>query len=59
MIVAERRGDRGNVVVLQHRWNGQTLYTTYAHLSVINVIVGQQVAEGEQIGEVGETGNAS
>jgi murein DD-endopeptidase MepM/ murein hydrolase activator NlpD len=59
VIVAERRGDRGNVIVIKHVWNNQTLYTTYAHLSAITVKVGDTVSEGEKIGEVGATGNAT
>jgi murein DD-endopeptidase MepM/ murein hydrolase activator NlpD len=59
VIVAERRGDWGNVVVIKHQRNNQTLYTTYAHLSLITVKVGQQVKENEILGEVGATGNAT
>lgn len=39
VIVAERKGERGNVIVIKHQRNGQTLYTTYAHLSTIEVKV--------------------
>lgn len=59
VIVAEKRGDWGNVVVIKHQWNDETLYTTYAHLASISVKVGQQVKEGELIGDVGATGNAT
>ena len=59
VVVAERRGDRGNVVVLRHEWNNQILHTTYAHLSLITVRVGAKVEEGEKLGEVGDTGNAT
>jgi murein DD-endopeptidase MepM/ murein hydrolase activator NlpD len=59
VIVAEKRGDWGNVVVIKHQWNNQILYTTYAHLSSLGVKVGQQVKEGEVIGKVGATGNAT
>jgi hypothetical protein len=59
VIVAEQRGEWGKVIVIKHQRNGSTLYTTYAHLSEIDVKVGQQVKEGETIGKVGATGNAT
>ena len=59
VVVAEYKGDWGNVVVIKHWWNGQLLHTTYAHLSVINVEVGHLVQEGDKIGEVGDTGNTT
>ena len=46
----------GNVVIIQH---ADELYTLYAHLSKINVISGQNVIAGEQIGEVGQSGAAT
>lgn len=49
----------GNLVVIEHNLNGQSLYTLYAHLSKIDVIAGQTLAVGEKIGEVGMTGSAS
>jgi murein DD-endopeptidase MepM/ murein hydrolase activator NlpD len=45
----------GNVVVIRH---GDELYTLYAHLSRVEVYVGQQVRAGQKIGEVGQTGAA-
>ena len=59
VIVAGRKGDRGNVVVIKHVWNNQILYTTYAHLSHIDVEVGDVVEEGHLIGKVGDTGNTT
>ncbi|MGC8758179.1 MAG: peptidoglycan DD-metalloendopeptidase family protein [Caldisericaceae bacterium] len=50
----------GNVVVLQHTLdNGQVLYSQYAHLQQINVIVGEDVRRGQLIGTVGHSGNAT
>jgi murein DD-endopeptidase MepM/ murein hydrolase activator NlpD len=49
VIVADTRGDRGKVVVLKHERNNQILYTTYAHLSRIDVRVGDKVSEGKQL----------
>ncbi|MFJ9848762.1 M23 family metallopeptidase [Streptomyces sp. NPDC101150] len=46
----------GNAVVIQHE-NGT--YTQYAHLSQIQVQVGQQVVTGQQIGLSGSTGNST
>jgi len=36
-----------------------TLYSGYAHLSVVNVQEGQKAKKGEKIGEVGRTGTAT
>jgi hypothetical protein len=46
----------GNVVFVKHR-NGHE--TVYAHLSKVNVRVGQRVAQGDAIGMVGATGWAT
>jgi len=45
----------GNFIVLRH---ANDLYTLYAHLSRIDVVVGQKVQVGETIGAVGQTGAA-
>jgi murein DD-endopeptidase MepM/ murein hydrolase activator NlpD len=55
-------GFYGNIVVLEHPLSGapfDKLYTLYAHLSKIDVSIGQVVTTGEKIGEVGLTGTAS
>jgi len=46
----------GNVVVIRHT---NEMYTLYAHLSKINVKVGEEVKAGDQIGEVGQSGVAT
>lgn len=46
----------GNHVVVRHA-DGK--YTLYAHLSAVTVSVGQAVTAGQQIGNVGSTGNSS
>jgi murein DD-endopeptidase MepM/ murein hydrolase activator NlpD len=46
----------GNHVVVKHA-DGR--YTLYAHLSAITASVGQSVKAGQQIGNVGSTGNSS
>lgn len=48
----------GNVVVLEHWLGGEAFYTLYGHLHRVGVSVGQRVAAGEPIGEVGATGTA-
>lgn len=46
----------GNVVVIRH---ADEMYTLYAHLSKVNVKVGDVVKAGDQIGEVGQSGVAT
>ncbi len=49
-------GGYGNYVVIDHGDGTQTLY---GHLTTDNVSVGQSVAQGQQIGTVGNTGKAT
>jgi murein DD-endopeptidase MepM/ murein hydrolase activator NlpD len=44
---------RGNAVILDH---GRGIFTGYWHLSEIKVAIGQQVAAGDVVGIVGNTG---
>jgi murein DD-endopeptidase MepM/ murein hydrolase activator NlpD len=46
----------GNVILVQH---GNNTETVYAHLSRINVRVGEKVEQGQHIGAVGATGWAT
>jgi murein DD-endopeptidase MepM/ murein hydrolase activator NlpD len=48
----------GKAVVIKHDfgYKGETLYTTYAHMSEIIAVVGQHVETGDVIGRVGDTG---
>ena len=47
---------RGNTVIIDH---GLGLFTSYSHLSRIDVTVGQTVTQGQQIGAAGHTGLAT
>lgn len=46
----------GQYIVISHPNGTQTVY---AHLSNINVSVGQEVARGQKIGDMGSTGNST
>lgn len=52
-------GNWGNVIVIKHQWEWEIYYTVYAHLNAIYVSKGQVLKEGDIIGEVGDTGNAT
>lgn len=54
--IAKKSKTYGNVIVIRHS-NG--LETYYAHLSKINVVVGQEVFAGDKIGLGGNTGSRS
>ena len=44
--------------MITHYVNGSVWTTVYAHLSAIQVAVGQEVNKGEQIGRMGNTGRS-
>jgi len=46
----------GNIIVIDH---GQGFLTLYAHLSAMDVAVGDLVRSGDKIGEVGSTGRVT
>lgn len=56
VIFAGVNGGYGNLVKISHN-NGLSTY--YAHLSIINVAVGDNVKKGQLIGRVGSTGNST
>jgi len=56
VIFAGRFGGYGNCVRIAHANNFETLY---GHLSRISVKVGQEVAVGQKIGEIGSTGHST
>ena len=51
----------GNTVVIQHDfgYNGQPIFTLYAHLSALLVEEGERVEAGQVIGLIGNTGQVS
>lgn len=57
--VVSSGGPYGNKVIITHPEHPDQITTLYAHLNTINVVVGQQVVTGEQIGTVGTTGYAT
>lgn len=56
VIFAGVQNGYGNKVEIRH-WDGTISY--YAHMSTINVGLGQQVDAGEKVGEVGNTGRST
>jgi len=49
-------GGWGNVVIIQHKVQGASIYTQYAHLTTSYVSRGQAVGRRQIIGAVGDTG---
>lgn len=52
-------GGYGNVILLQHRIDGETWETAYAHLASMKVKAGDTVKQGQVIGVKGTTGNST
>lgn len=46
----------GNMIMIDHGYGFQSLY---AHLSALNVVCGQSVGQGQEIGAIGSTGRSS
>ena len=51
-------GGYGNFVLIEHPF-GDTVRTRYAHLSKISVDIGEYVKQGQEIGLMGQTGDAT
>ena len=51
----------GIAVAIRHDfdYNGKEVYTIYAHMDRVDVVVGQKVTAGQQIGIVGNTGKTT
>lgn len=56
VVGANYHREYGNLIVIDH---GMDLVTRYAHLSRMDVAVGQQVKQGQRIGAVGNTGRST
>lgn len=56
VVGANYHKEYGNLVVIDH---GVDLVTRYAHLSRMDVAIGQQVKQGQRIGAVGNTGRST
>ena len=58
---AEFDAEKGNLIKIKHlnNENGKIYYSYYAHLSKIEVEIGDKVSVGEKIGEAGSTGKAT
>lgn len=50
------KGTYGNLIMVDH---GNGYLTYYGHCSAIGVSVGQWVTQGEEIGQMGQTGRAT
>lgn len=56
VVLAKEMFYEGNCIIIDH---GERFYTTYMHLSKINVRLGQHIAKGAQIGLSGSTGRVT
>jgi murein DD-endopeptidase MepM/ murein hydrolase activator NlpD len=56
VVLADLLNIRGNTIVLEHGWG---LYTLYAHLTTINVSLGETVQVAQVIGTSGSTGRVT
>lgn len=52
-------GANGRYIIIEHTISGKTVYSFYAHLSSVNVSVGQSITKGTQIGVAGGSGYGS
>ena len=59
VIYAGWKSGYGKTVELKHIIHGKVFYTSYHHLSKIEVSEGQQVHQGERIGRMGATGKTT
>jgi murein DD-endopeptidase MepM/ murein hydrolase activator NlpD len=56
VVVASKRYYSGNAVIIDH---GEGIYSSYSHLSHIDVKVGQKVKRGDKLGLSGATGRVT
>lgn len=48
-----------NTISIKHKVNGKTIYSTYSHLSKIDVKAGQKISVNTKVWEVGSTWNST
>lgn len=53
------KNGRGQYIVIEHKINDRSIFSTYAHLESIRIEKGKIVAEGEEIATMWDTGNAT
>lgn len=58
VVLVETRGSSsyGNQVVLRHDWQGEPIFSRYAHLASVAVQTGDKLASGQVLGILGSTG---
>lgn len=49
----------GNVIFISHYMDGKVYTTVYAHLSKLRVSFGEEVQQGQLIGDIGSTGDST
>lgn len=49
----------GNYIVIKHTYQGRQYFSTYMHLSAMNVKAGDKVTASTKIGNMGNSGNSS
>jgi murein DD-endopeptidase MepM/ murein hydrolase activator NlpD len=61
LFVEDQGSPYGQAVVIRHDfgYRSQPLYTVYAHLSEVDVVAGQWLAVGDELGNVGDTGHTT
>ena len=60
LVTAKYYDNAGALVLkIKHNYNGQYLYSTYAHLRSWYVNIGQYVTENTALGQMGSTGNST
>ena len=56
VVAASKRYYSGNAVIIDH---GEGIYSSYSHLSKIDVKKGQKIKQGEELGLSGATGRVT
>nr|WP_276540566.1 peptidoglycan DD-metalloendopeptidase family protein [Salipaludibacillus agaradhaerens] len=59
VVSARTMGGYGKTIIITHVIDGKTYATLYAHLEAYHVSVGDRVSRGQNIGEMGSTGNST